>query len=919
MNKFVKNNKGYIDCRAALNSLKSRLSDRTFNPDEYHVVLCPDCYTQSVELALFADRGALDCEVLTLSRLSRRLAPSVKTLGREGCVMLVARAVEKVKDDLTYYRSAAGFSDFARNVYKTLQLVALSDVDMSALAAGENGPKFGDLALIAREYAALKADYLDTADRLATLIEAADCDFVRHTHFYALGYDDTDRLTRKVFDEIAKHALSFDLYSVNPREDKRSDITLYCAHDKIGEYKRIAAEICDYIFESENNGYSDIAVICPEPTALIRILGEYGIPLYADVTKRLSSTAPVVALSYIHKISQSLFSRRAVDVSAVIGLSKNPYSRIDTVDAELLQSETFRRGLHFVEREFAFKDERAARAFAAVLQIVKIFDGGHTFADGVRAVIDKLDFASTAQALGGTDEVSPVIELTELLDSYGAAGDEKVNARSFFCAAQSINVNSLPRERNCVTVTSARNLRFERVKRLFIADFNEGVLPAAVYDNGLITDAEMEQAGGAVEPSASTLNMRERDDLRAVVLSAENVFCTYSLAVGKSSVFLTELAHTVTELDDGENSDALFGSDNAEYISKFAPTVSSAREAACRRLNKNYTSIAAAVGLQEVDLAPSTVCGIAKDRISVSELSSWFTCPYKRFLSYSVGVSERRNGFGAPDFGTIIHKFMELFTLTDLDTSESKVRGLVDEAIKIKKVEVDEKTLPTVYKNALNFARVNAAILQAGAYTVTYREQEYSNKSLGTDGRLVFRAKVDRVDYCGTRARVIDYKTGDKKFEIANVLNGTEMQLPLYAWTLESDVTGYFYIRPGKKYGNEKEKRKMVGRVVRDMDTVKQYVSELNDPNDWAAVLPIKLNSDGTDFDGRLAGDFVSKDKFDSIIKRAVNNANVATDEILGGHIERSPIKDGCKFCPYKSICFGGEERLGSQDSEEDE
>ena len=58
--------------------------------------LTPDRYTLQAEKALFGGSGAIDCEVLTLSRLCRRVCGADMPLSREGGVMLVAKAIAAV-------------------------------------------------------------------------------------------------------------------------------------------------------------------------------------------------------------------------------------------------------------------------------------------------------------------------------------------------------------------------------------------------------------------------------------------------------------------------------------------------------------------------------------------------------------------------------------------------------------------------------------------------------------------------------------------------------------------------------------------------------------------------------------------------------------------------------------------------------
>ncbi|MDE7107931.1 MAG: hypothetical protein K2O39_06365, partial [Clostridiales bacterium] len=517
----------------ALKALARELNKREFSPDEYYVVLCPDRYTLAVEQALFCGAdgkgGALDCEVLTLSRLSRRVAPTVKTLSQEGGVMITARAVAAAKKDFGYYGRAAAFDDFAREAYTTIQQITASDASISEIeASGAVKVKLDDLALIKAEYDKIKGEYSDAPDKLFALIKNADGKFIKHTHFLAIGYADMTKLIARVFGVLAEHAKSFTLYTAPPRDVKRETLDLLCAPDKISEYKQVAAEIRDYVYRGGR--YEDVAVICSSPRALNRILGEYEIPAYTDESKPLFSTPPLAAIDNIYKLYTAYKKRNAIDCVALVALAKNPYVGCNAFDAETLLYEVSARALGYVPIDYEFKG--GARSANRALTILRSFCDCADFGTAVERVAEKCDFAAVQNATyHGTDVVTPIFNLIELLRRYGS-GDFDIDAKAFFAAAHAVNVNTLPRERDCVTVTVPSALRMTAVKKLFITDFNEGVMPMTIADTGLISDTELNMLGGVIEPTVRGRNKQSRDELKAVAVNAGSVYVAYSAAAG---------------------------------------------------------------------------------------------------------------------------------------------------------------------------------------------------------------------------------------------------------------------------------------------------------------------------------------------------------------------------------------------------
>ena len=913
----------FISYPTALNRLACDVKSRRFSFDEYYIVLCPDRYTQTVEQALFCGGGALDVEVLTLSRLSRRIAPADKTLSKEGGVMITARAIAAASQDLKYYAKAAGFADFAREAYETLQQIASSDVNAKDVnAVGATKMKLDDLALIKSEYDRIKGEYSDAPDKLYALIRAAEnSELIRSAHIFAIGYADMTKLIGRVFSQLSKYAKSFALYNAPPADTCRDSLDLFCAPDRVSEYKQVAAEIREYVFGGGK--YEDVAVVCDKPRALKRILEEYEIPSYADESKPLYNTPPLSAVENMYKLHISLTRHNAVDCNALVALCKNPYIGCDPFDGEKLQYEVATRDLGFVPEIYEFRLPESNRAAKRVISIAREFSACRDFGAAVKRMAELCDFDGVQNYIGGTDEVQPLLGLLDLLSRYGS-GEFDIDARALLSAAQTVDVNTLPRERDCVTVTMPQSLRMTAVKKLFITDFNEGAMPVTVSDTGLISDSELNAIGSVIEPTCAKRNRQSRDELKAVVQNADSVYITYSSGDGRAAAFITELAKKINKLDFSEQSDVLLNSDDPDFIAKFACCSSAARELAARRLSKHGDSVAAATKKSDA-FTPPFVAVVPQEKrttLSVSELSHWFTCPYQRFLRDSVGLKERRRGFGAPDFGIVVHDFMRRFVkTTPYDCSEDAVKKIIDEVLAESDIKLDNATYSRMLSDAVDYAVVNAHILESGKYTPEQTEYRFGGKTLGVNSQLEFIGYIDRFDVCGNQARIIDYKTGDKKFRIDQCLNGCDMQLPLYAYALPYDVTGMFYVRTPKRYNTGKPERAMSGCMVMDVDVALEYDVNLTPDGESSDIIParLKVNKDGVlAFSGQKPAALLEKDEFDELIQKCKNNADVAADEICLGYVNRSPVEGACERCLYIGICGGGTPRV-TDDTEDDE
>lgn len=910
----------FCDFPTALEALAEEIGRRKFDPKRYIIVLTPDKYTLHVEKALFKGGGALDCEVLTLSRLCRRVLGSRKVLSREGGVMLVARAVSAVKDGLTYYKHAADFYDFAREAYDTLLQMSASQFDPAVetdTADGVTREKLHDLALIKAEYDRLKTENLDASDRLEELIAAAkDSPLVTNSDFYAIGYANATKLNKAVFGALASAAKSFDYFDAEPARPSKGKTVVYKMPDSVASYKLAASIICSRVKSSEPIDYEDISVVCPEPRVASRVFREYGIPFYADESVALDKTPPVAMLACLCRL------RRSVSSADLVALCKNPFSGCDDRDAELLMCYLAERGIEYGAKSDDVSDFGAKRALEKAERIISVFSAGDDFVRSVRDVTELCDFASVSSDLFAdrTDMLTPLETVLSLVEQYGTHSFD-TDANIFFSTARAVSVKSVPQKRGRVTVSDAATFRLTASKLLIITDFNEGVLPQTTSDSGLLGDAELKALKGAIEPTACDQNKHSRNELAAVMCNADEVICMYGTAGGgRRAAFLSEFADG--DIDYAAECRTLKagygGCDGAEYdrlLAAHTVTVPAARETAARGMTPYSASIYAAVGSGD-HVAPPFVPEVnnaACESVSVSELTHWFDCPYKRFLLDAVGVAERRRGKTAADFGLVMHAFMKKFVETKpLDCSREAVERVMREALVEAKLFDDKSAVDAVLaderimRDACDYAAANKYVIEAGEYVPTLSEYAFGGKiRLGETG-AAFNGIIDRVDYCGNRARIIDYKTGNKKFDEDACRSGRDMQLPLYAAALRetgADVTGMFYVPLGGLYDNAD--RRLSGCMVGDISVAEEYDDKLKggSSSDVVHAKFTMKNGEPTGFNGNVSTSVRDKERFDDLIDSCVETAGRAVDEIASGYIERAPASNACGYCPFVGLC----------------
>ena len=199
--------------------------------------------------------------------------------------------------------------------------------------------------------------------------------------------------------------------------------------------------------------------------------------------------------------------------------------------------------------------------------------------------------------------------------------------------------------------------------------------------------------------------------------------------------------------------------------------------------------------------------------------------------------------------------------------------------------------------------------------------------TLPTGEEITMIGRIDRVDTYSHQGKlyvkIIDYKSGNKGYSLADIFNMTTLQLSVYmiATTengkkvLGSDATefgGMFYFKLDDpvesglpdEIDDEKSLKafKMSGLVADDPEVV---MAMDKSADKWSAIIPVYVKSDGTLSKGqsKLANP-EQYEKLKNHVKTAISKIG---KEILSGNVDINPVRDGdispCSYCRYRSVC----------------
>ncbi len=340
---------------------------------------------------------------------------------------------------------------------------------------------------------------------------------------------------------------------------------------------------------------------------------------------------------------------------------------------------------------------------------------------------------------------------------------------------------------------------------------------------------------------------------------------------------------------------------------------------------------------------------------SVSRLETYAACAYRQFLQYGLSLRERQElSLEAVDLGNVFHEVLEKFShnltahgYTWFDFPQEYAEKAVTEEL--------EKCAATygdivLYQNARNeyaITRMGRILkrtvktlqeqLKKGTFVPEHyelgfqqvRDLDSVNVALSEEERLHLVGKIDRVDVCEEEdkvyVKIIDYKSGDRDFDVVALYHGLQLQLVVYmnaAMEVESKKHPDKEVLPAamlyyqvtdpvvesKEEMTPAEIQEAISAALRTRGVVNSSSEILyrldSNLQGKSSVIPVKLDKNGkpdayshvmNTEEMRLVSDYVNV-KIREIGK-----------EILGGNIAMNPYrwknKDACEYCPYAKVC----------------
>ncbi len=345
---------------------------------------------------------------------------------------------------------------------------------------------------------------------------------------------------------------------------------------------------------------------------------------------------------------------------------------------------------------------------------------------------------------------------------------------------------------------------------------------------------------------------------------------------------------------------------------------------------------------------------------SISSLEKYAACAYSHFLEYGLRLREREEfSIEARELGSAFHDALryygELLAERGLEwtgVSEQQRYRLADDAVeralangKYGAIYADSRS-SYLKERIKRFTRRNVDVLtgqlERGAFKPDRFEFSFNagndyealNFSLTEDFRLSLKGIIDRIDTFedeeGIYVKVIDYKSGNKSFDLQRVYDGLDLQLPVYLNAAtehaEKEHPGskpvipagilYYHIddplvETEERLNDEELKKilfgefRMKGLVNEDERVYRLFDRELGNGDHLRSdIVPVRLK---TNLEPYADSGTVTTQEFKTITDYAGFKITEMGREILDGNISIDPHGDDkfnpCRYCSYKNIC----------------
>lgn len=527
----------------------------------------------------------------------------------------------------------------------------------------------------------------------------------------------------------------------------------------------------------------------------------------------------------------------------------------------------------------------------------------------------------------------------------------------FMAAVESGNIGIIPVFSNAVIVGGAETTPYALPKIVFVIGLMNGTFPKVDSSVSVIDERDrilLEKYNISVGKSDIDKFLYERFlAYYAVVSPSEKLYLSYNVSESDSapSIVINEIFRIYPKLEEKTFPKK---NDTSGIFERFR-NIDSAYEI-CKKYgindfeeyfkSKGFFSNESP-GKENLTKENAKAIFGANQLLSSSKVTNFYKCRFGYFFRYGMNLKKRRIAkLDAIETGNFIHSALNHAFKYGIDKSDNEMTSLMTSFTELylknifgkESFEIGQKKhFEELTRRVLRLLKMFRSEISQTKFEPVFYELEVSEeKGLRpiripyNDGYVTMVGKIDRVDVyerAGEKfVRVIDYKSGNRSFNIEELYYGLDIQMLVYLYALSENGSEIFNSKPvpagcmyinanpvtvsvprnGDVFSAQREwesRRKRSGIFLNDPDVLRAMDPELD-----GKYIPVKEND---------LKSLATAEEFGKLFLKIRNLLKFTAEETSSGRIYKNPVRNGkidaCAYCDYSPYCehSGCERSLG--------
>ena len=513
----------------------------------------------------------------------------------------------------------------------------------------------------------------------------------------------------------------------------------------------------------------------------------------------------------------------------------------------------------------------------------------------------------------------------------------------FMLMVQGTEIGFAPQTQDCVMISTPQRMKIDAVKAVFVLGASQDIFPSLISNSSVLSGADIQYLkDNQMELSADFAQRFAFENLyfyKTLTTAREKLFISCSArnidsqeilsaeiegvkeALGLKSSHLDMEDYCITPQFFTQHIGETMGAEGASVLEKMGMEVPAAEQRVFTVQNTDY--IKQMLGEHMI--------------ISPTASESYYKCPFSYFIRNLLKIYPLEKAqVSQREAGNYLHAVaQQVMQQYGEDYGKADWQEIADLTAKVVE-EYLQQNYPQKMRDSARFASLSSSMHSNALHLLQYIHTEQQQggfhpaafeKHIGFDSDLkpvtIALPKGEKVSVVGVcdridvmhqdgkdYIRIVDYKTGTKKFSLEDVYNGLSSQLLLYMNSvLQSDIYGdnpqpaaviYQPSDAAFKFDKDEGLYTPVGMAVSD-----EEISVGFDKDADGSFGVIK----GTDRIKGLSGsEVVDKKMFVAVLEHTKEKIKSMAEDVYAGRFDNLPMdlgndKTSCEWCGYRAVC----------------